>query len=333
MIAVLIAGSGFSGCERPPNVVKLSGETMGTTYHVTVVDPPRNSTSAIEEAIIAALARVNQQLNNWDPQSEVSTFNQRESTEPLPVSDAFQAVMAQSFDIHRQSDGRFDVTLAPLIELWGFGPRTPDSPVPGEAAISTALSRVGMARLLTLDGGNLTKANPKTSVNLAAIAKGYGVDQIAGALDALGISNYLVEIGGDLITAGTNQDGGPWRVGIETPDRVGRSIHYIIRLSNVGMATSGDYRNFVEHEGKRYSHILDPVTGRPVEHRLASVTVLHETAALADGWATALLVLGDKAGMTLADTLGIAAYFIVRGEDDFEVLRSERFNALVPKPD
>lgn len=324
---------GVGGCEpSAPEALssQISGETMGTTYLVKVVDGPAElGDEALRERIEARLTAVNAALSNWQKDSEVSRFNASPSTDPVPISSAFHDVMAHSFAIHEQSQQRFDVTLAPLINLWGFGPRKGSTPIPGDTAISDALRHVGMSRLLTLSAGALRKIAPEVTINLSAIAKGFGVDQVAEVIESAGIANYLVEIGGELRTKGHNAQGNAWRLGIEKPDAGGRTVQLVVPLSGYAMATSGDYRNFIEHEGNRYSHIIDPVTGRPVTHGLASVTVISETATVADGWATALLVLGDTAGVELADTLGIAAYFIVRSEAGFSVRRTKQFDVLL----
>ncbi len=320
----------FAGCDSSPvdlPLMEVGGETMGTTYIVKVVSPPPALTEQRLGSMVAtALSEVNQRLSNWISDSEVSRFNASASTMPVPISTDFLNVMTESFEIHRATGGRFDVTVAPLINLWGFGPRDENAPIPSQGAVNTALEQVGMARHLSLDSKGLRKLRPDVSVNLSAIAKGYGVDRVAQALVLAGVENYLVEIGGDLATQGHNAAGAPWRVGIEKPQAHGREIQLVVSVSGLGMATSGDYRNFVMHEGKRFSHIIDPVTGRPITHGLASVTVLAETGTRADGWATALLVMGDTAGLKVADSLGIAAYFIVRQDDGFVTMRSKAFD-------
>ena len=308
---------------------------MGTTYNVVAVAPAGTPSDDLAKAIEATLARVNRHLSNWDPKSEISRFNASRSTAPVAVSDMMVKVMAAADLVHRQSRGYFDVTLAPLIELWGFGKRSPETPVPDADKVELARALTGQTTKLALDqsAGTLAKIDERVTVNLSAIAKGFGVDEVAATLGEFGVKNYMVEIGGDLVTHGKNDRGRDWRIGIERPDPAGRRVELTVDISGLGMATSGDYRNYREHNGVRYSHILDVTTGRPITHRTASVTVLAQTAMLADAWATALLALGQDAGMQLARQHNLAALFIVRqdgsqaeqGDRPFTVLMSPRF--------
>ncbi|UWQ65048.1 FAD:protein FMN transferase (plasmid) [Leisingera caerulea] len=327
---LLVSGCWFGS---GPEEVRLSGQTMGTTYSVIAIGVELDQ-EALAAEVDATLAAVNAKMSNWDPASEVSTFSAARSTAPVRVSPEFAHVLAAANDVHEKTGGKFDVTLGPLIELWGFGPRKPEDPVPADAAITEALEGVGQARLLTLDqeAGTLKKSAPETGINLSAIAKGYGVDAVAETLQGFGVENYMVEIGGDLVTKGQNAKGEAWRIGIEKPDAAAQTVQLIVPVSDLGLATSGDYRNYFEHEGQRYSHILDPVAGRPVTHRTASVTVIAENAMLADAWATAMLVLGSAEGLKLAEQHKLAVFFIDRdvqaGEDAYMTSASSAFEAL-----
>ncbi len=312
----------LTGClfDKEPDVVRLSGETMGTTFNVTAIGEDLDET-ALAASVEETLAAVNAKMSNWDPNSEVSTFSASTSTDPVAVSDEFALVLAAANDVHNKTDGAFDVTLGPLIELWGFGPRKPEDPVPSDADIEAALAGVGQNRLLTLDAeaGTLAKSEPGVGINLSAIAKGYGIDAVAETLRDAGIENYLVEIGGDLVSKGQNDKGETWQIGIEKPQAGSQSLQLIVSLDDRGMASSGDYKNYFEQDGVRYSHIIDPTTGRPITHRTTSVTVLAENAMMADAWATAMLALGQEKGMQLAEEHKLAVYFISRdvtGGDD-----------------
>lgn len=327
-----------AACKSDPVTLTFSGETMGTTYTIVAIDKTADlSSDALQTSITAALTKVNSQMSNWDPNSEISRFNAAPSTDPIAISPELANVVAAANAIHQKSEGLFDVTLGPLIEIWGFGARTPDSPVPTEAAIAAAMQQVGQAKILSLSQDPLTlrKSLPQTSVYLAAIAKGYGVDQVAAVLAEAGITDYMVEIGGDLVTAGLNPNGEAWRIGIERPDAASQTIEEIVDVSGLGMATSGDYRNYFEQDGIRYSHIIDGVTGRPITHGTASVTVLAENAMMADGWATALLALGQDRGLKIAETEGLAVLFIARradsGETGFATTTSSQFSKLQAK--
>ncbi|KPD11745.1 FAD:protein FMN transferase [Phaeobacter sp. 11ANDIMAR09] len=329
----------LAACKSDPVTLKFSGETMGTSYNIVAIDKTADlSSDALEAAITATLAKVNSQMSNWDPNSEISRFNSATSSDPIKISPELTSVMTAANAIHDKSEGLFDVTLGPLIEIWGFGARTPDSPVPADEKIAAALDVVGQSKVLTLDSGAATLAKhlPETSVYLAAIAKGYGVDQVAAVLAEAGIRDYMVEIGGDLVTAGHNPQGEAWRIGIERPDAASQTIEEVVDVSGLGMATSGDYRNYFEQNGIRYSHIIDGVTGRPITHGTASVTVLAENAMMADGWATALLALGQERGLRIAESEGLAVLFIARSPDSgatgFETTTSSQFSKLQAKP-
>jgi thiamine biosynthesis lipoprotein len=322
----------LTGClfDKEPDVVRLSGETMGTTFNVTAIGEDLDE-SALAASVEETLAAVNAKMSNWDPNSEVSTFSASDSTDPVAVSEEFALVLAAANDVHDKTDGAFDVTLGPLIELWGFGPRKPEDPVPSDADIEAALAGVGQNRLLTLDAaaGTLAKSEPGVGINLSAIAKGYGIDAVAETLRDAGIENYLVEIGGDLVSKGQNDKGEAWQIGIEKPQAGSQSLQLIVSLDDRGMASSGDYKNYFEQDGVRYSHIIDPTTGRPITHRTTSVTVLAENAMMADAWATAMLALGQEKGMKLAEEHKLAVYFISRdvtgGDDAYITSHSSAF--------
>ncbi|WP_298849223.1 FAD:protein FMN transferase [uncultured Ruegeria sp.] len=332
LLPVLALFTLLSGClfEKEPEVVRLSGETMGTTFNITAIGEDLDEV-ALAAAVEETLAEVNTKMSNWDPNSEVSVFSGSTSTDPMPVSDEFALVLSAANDVHKKTGGTFDVTLGPLIELWGFGPRKPEDPVPSDAEIEAALASVGQNRLLKLDtdAGTLSKSDAKVGINLSAIAKGYGIDAVAGTLKDTGIEDYLVEIGGDLVTKGQNEQGEAWRIGIEKPETGAQSIQLIVSLDDRGMASSGDYKNFFEQDGVRYSHIIDPTTGRPITHRTTSVTVLAENAMMADAWATAMLALGQEKGMEIAEDHKLAVYFISRdvtgGENAYITTHSTAF--------
>ncbi|MEM6497847.1 MAG: FAD:protein FMN transferase [Pseudomonadota bacterium] len=312
---------------------------MGTTYNVIAIAPAATSSDDLGKAIEASLTRVNKHLSNWDPTSEISRFNATRETTPFAISEMMTQVMLAANGVHRESGGLFDVTLSPLIELWGFGTRRSETPLPSPEKIAEAQVKVGQLKLLKVDRAASTMAKRKgeVTINLSAIAKGFGVDEVATALRAFSIQNYMVEIGGDLVTSGVNERGQKWRIGIEKPDASSRRVQLTVDISNLGMATSGDYRNYKEQAGVRYSHILNPRTGRPINHRTASVTVLARNAMLADAWATALLVAGQDRGMEIAEKYKLAALFISKrdakseGEvaaEGFDVLMSPKFKDI-----
>ena len=321
----------FAACNREPSVHNLVGRAMGTSYSITVIDETRKLTEAeIRTAIDGALAEVDVQMSNWNPASEISRFNAQTGTQPVTLSPELAMVIDAAEQVHLASDGRFDTTVGPLIELWGFGaPGAHD--MPAEAQITEAMARIGHERTLSREAGALRKRQGDAQVYLSAIGKGYGVDRVARAIAELGVSDFMVEIGGDMYAAGRNPNGLPWQIGIETPAALGGGVYDVVGISGVGLATSGDYRNYFEQDGQRFSHVIDPTTGRPVTHRTASTTVIAENSMLADAWATAMLVLGRERGLEIARAHDVAVMFLDhQGEGaGFASATSPRYDALV----
>lgn len=328
----LVMPLALMACKPSDLVFEISGFTMGTSYNVVAVDPSHRLTNAkMRAAIESALAEVNTQMSNWDPTSEISRFNAQAGTGAQSLSPALATVMEAAETVYRDSQGRFDTTMGPLIELWGFG--APGARTkPDEAAIAAARQRSGHENTLRVGQGEMRKTQSDAQVYLAAIGKGFGADQVGRALEALGLTDYMIEIGGDLYASGRNPDGQPWQIGIETPDSRNRSVMDVIGVSGLGLASSGDYRNYFEQDGQRFSHVIDPATGHPIEHRTASATVLADNGMLADAWATAMLVLGRDRGMEIAEAQNLAVLFVERdtsvSELRFKTEASSRFTAL-----
>jgi thiamine biosynthesis lipoprotein len=333
LIVLLALVSVYRYTREPPRSVHVfQGEALGTTFSVKLAEAEVAPEHDVGGVVSKALERVDAAMSDWRPDSELSRFNAHTSTQPFPVSEETLAVFAVAQEVAERSAGALDVTVAPLVAIWGFGARAQEGP-PTPAAIEALRAHVGYESLVVdRQAGTLRKRDPDLTCDLSAVAKGFAVDRVAGALDALGFQRYLVEVGGELRARGTHLDGGPWRVAIETPDAPGRQIHRIVELRDAAMATSGDYRAYYEVDGRRLSHTIDPRTGRPIEHGLASVTVVASDAAHADALATALNVLGPEAGYAMARSQGIAAYFIVRAEG-FEIRATPGFESLlVPEP-
>jgi thiamine biosynthesis lipoprotein len=301
-----------------PEVVHLSGRTMSTTYSVKVVedDFDDGARDALQTLIDTEIELVDELMSRYREGSEIDRLNRSRSTEAVPVSPELLHVLLRAREVSEQSDGAFDVTVGPLIELWGFDDKRARDRVPGPAEIDEALRRIGF-RSLEIDRGARTvrKQNPVLDIDLSAIAKGYAVDRIALALDGRGHKDYLVEVGGEVRCAGSSHRGTPWRVAVERPVEGKREVFRIVELSDRALATSGDYRNFYEVDGRRYSHTVDPRSGRPVFHRLASVTVIHDECVAADALATALTVMGPEEGLAFAEERGLHAFFIERREE------------------
>lgn len=315
--------------------VNFTGPTMGTTYKITVVAPLSAAEQReVEELIAAELAEVDRQMSTWRPDSEISRFNAHASTDPFPASRGLLEVTQTAAQISAASGGALDVTVTPLIAAWGFGPkgRQTDAPAPTDAELEALRSHVGWQHVtVDLSSGTLSKDHPAVQLELSAIAPGYAADRIAARLRELGHARTLVDVGGEILGSGESPRGGPWRLGIERPDSKGGVVHELVAVQEQALATSGDYRNYYEQDGVRRSHTIDPRTARPIAHTLASVSVLRPTAALADGWATALNVLGPDEGLALATAQGIPALFLVRAPDGQFVERTTpQFTALRP---
>lgn len=302
------------------SVTELTGTTFGTTFSVKVVEPPR--TPEAEQELLAAVERelklVDRQMSTWKDDSLLSELNRAQVGTPFPIEPALATVLALSQQIHAQSGGAFDVTVGPLVNRWGFGPDGRPQAAPSEDELATLQASTGQQHLV-LDPGapTATRGVEGLTIDLSAVAKGHAVDRVSQALTDLGATHHMVEIGGEVVARGQNASGQPWRIAVEQPDSLARSPLDVVSLDGEAMATSGDYRNFIELDGTRYSHSVDPRTGRPVTHALASVTVVASDCASADAWATALTVLGPEEGLAVADREGLAAFFLVRTEDGF----------------
>lgn len=300
--------------ERDPVVRELSGETMGTTWAARIVVPAGAATLAAEagDSIMSRLDAVNSLMSTWDSTSEVSRLSRYAGTDPFPVSALTADVLVRARRVSEATAGAFDVTVGRLVDLWGFGPGRRSAVPPGPEAVAGALRHTGYRGLrLVEDGRAVRKEDPALRVDLSAIAKGYGVDRAAQALSGLGLASWAIEVGGEVRARGRKPDGTAWRIGIEAPDPTARRVLRSLPLEDLAAATSGDYRNFFDADGIRYAHIVDPRTGRPVPWRGFSVTVLHESAAIADAWATGLSVLGPDDGLAAAEREGLAALFVL----------------------
>ena len=330
LIALLLIG----GCDHAPEVVKISGSKFGTSYHITIVaDQP--APADLAEQIDAALDVVDLSMSTYKSESELSLFNRLPATETVAASPELWTVLQTSRQVWQQSAGAFDPTVGPLVDLWGFGPQMTNDRIPSDDEIAKALASIGYQYLvLNSDEQTISKALP-LRLDLSAVAKGYAVDQVADLLEMLALPDYLVEVGGEMRVSGLNPKGQPWRIAIETPDAMGQ-VDNIIALESAAIATSGDYRNYFEKDGKRYSHSIDPRTGRPIEHRLASVTVVADRCIDADAWATAFLVMGDEAALEIANQQSIAVYMLVKAKveakDQFTAVYSDAFKQYLTAP-
>ncbi len=324
--AVGLVLAALMGCNQTPEYRRYGGETMGTYYRVTARCP-----GDVSQLIVDELTSVNDQMSTYLPASTLSQFNSAPPGSWFPVTEQLAEVVSAALVLSRESEGAFDVTVGPLVNLWGFGPEDADQ-VPSPEAVAAARQRVGYESLeveVEVDPPRLRK-HADLYVDLSAIAKGYGVDRVSGRLADAGCDASLVDIGGEVKGTGSSPANGPWRIGIEVPDPTRRgAVQRVIRLQDGAAATSGDYRNFLVEGGQRYSHTVDPRTGYPVQHGLASVTVLHPSAMWADGYATLLTVLGPDEGLDFARRHGLAVMLIVRGENGLEERYTDAFESVL----
>ncbi len=309
----------------------ISGQTMGTSYRIVLADPlPAAGLAAIRADVDQALNQLEDQMSTWRPDSELSRFNSSTSTDWFPVSQDTAFVVSEAKRIWKISAGAFDPTVAPLIKLWHFAEAPGEQKLPSDSEVDQARSAVGFEEIdVRLVPPALLKKRPELQLNLSAIAKGYAVDLVSKLLTEQVSGGHLVEIGGEMRSFRRKADGSSWTAGIETPDALPRQIHAALRLDDQSLATSGDYRNYFEVDGRRYSHTIDPATGRPVTHNLTSVSVLAKDCLTADALATAIEVLGPERGLELAERENLATYFIMRNDDGFEIRVSETFPLVV----
>jgi len=309
----------------------VTGPTMGTTFNVKVVtdDVTEMHRDRLTQLVREVVDGVDDTMSTFRPESEIEEFN-RGGTEPFAASSAILEVVTEAQRVARLTGGAFDVTVGPLVDIWGFGPSGATA-TPSEDEIRQLVAVTGFEQLeIDLEGGTLRKARTDCRIDLSAIAKGFAADRISAALARQNLAHHMVEVGGEVRARGLNGAGDIWRIGVERPTTGGRSVHVVVPLADLALATSGDYRNFFERDGVRISHTIDPRTGRPITHDLASVSVIHASCMTADALATALGVLGPDEGFALAERQDIPALFLIRVEDGvFEERRTSVWAALV----
>lgn len=312
------AGAQFQPSPPHPTIREISGPTMGTTYSVKIVNLPHGAEAELGGKIEQLLNDLNQKMSTYLPDSELMRFNAVTTTEWVPVSRDLYDVLREGLLWSRKTQGAFDVSVGALVNLWGFGPQPARFAIPPPSQIEEARRKVGYQYLhLSESSRSIKKERPGLFLDLSAIAKGYAVDRLVELLKSRGWDRCLVEIGGELKGLGLNQRGEKWSVGIQDPS--GSGSHLDLSISGEAVATSGDYRHFMLRNGHRYSHILDPRSGRPIENHLASVSVVHDSAMTADALATALMILGPVASYNLALQEQLAVIFLVRRGDRFEI--------------
>lgn len=325
LLAVLLAAMAWHFIAREHVVVhSLEGFTMGSGWSVRVVAEPGLDALALKALIEARFQDLDQQLSGYRPGTGLSLLNAAKAGEWVALPPDLGIVLREGFALHRQTAGAFDMTVRPLVLLWGFGAAEPRQSPPADSEIAEVLRQIGSDKFEFSPDAQKIRRLGVATLDVDAIAPGHAADEIARLLDDAGMRNHLVEVGGELRASGRRPDGHGWRVGIERPVMARGDVAQVIEVSDAGVATSGDYRDYFEVAGVRYSHTLNPRTGRPVGHALASVTVIAPTTLAADGYATALTVMGPEQGMRFADEHGLAVFMILR---DAAGNLSERYNA------
>jgi len=323
-----------AGCEKKPipwELKSITGKTMGTTFSIKIVDDKNLSIDykSLESEINELLIEINLQMSTYIEDSEISRFNNYDSSGWFKISHDFASLIQTSLEVSKLSSGAFDITVGPLVNLWGFGPELKNPEVPGVNELLEAKSKTGYNYIeVRLDTPAVKKVKPEVYLDMSAIAKGYAVDKVVELLFSYKIKNCMVEIGGEVRTLGINNNDESWKIGIETPASHS-NIQKVISISDYSVASSGDYNNYFEENGIRYSHTIDPRTGMPITHKLASVTVIHSNCALADAYATAINVMGPTVGYDFALKENLIIYMIVKEETGFIQKITPQFSKFI----
>ncbi|MHC6224877.1 FAD:protein FMN transferase [Pseudomonas sp. X10] len=319
----------LSACNQGATLERISGPTMGSSYTVQYVrEPAGPAPEQVKEAVESILDDIDRHYSTYRGDSTTSRFNRLPAYSCQDVPEDMLALVRLGQRLARQSDGAFDLTVEPLLDLWGFGPQARQEQVPDTQALAQVRQRVGY-RHLRIEGGQLCK-DAEVQLDFNSIAAGHAVDLIAQRLQAMGIHSYLAEATGELKAVGRKPDGSPWRIALELPSEDRQIARQVISVDGLGVSTSGDYRHYFEDNGRRYSHTFDARQGRPVEHDLAAVTVLDPSALVADGYSTLLLILGPEQGWDFAIRHGIAAVLVTRTKGGFVSRTTPEFQRLAP---
>jgi thiamine biosynthesis lipoprotein len=326
----------FSSCsDRKQELEKypFSGTTMGTTYSVSIVDEPQKFLNTnIHLSVDSLLIEINKQMSTYIPNSEISKFNASQDTSWFKVSKDFALLVDEAKTLSVDSENAYDVTIGPLVNLWGFGAEEYSGEIPNEKEIAEIKKIIGTDKIeVDLAKSSIRKLVPNLYLDLSSIAKGFGVDQVGQLIEESGFVNYMVEIGGEVRTKGVNDKGENWKIGISAPE--GRNLQKVIAITDMSVATSGDYQNYKEENGVRYSHLIDPRIGKPIMHNLASVTVLHQNCRTADALATAINIMGHEEGYSFALKKELPIFMIVRDSNTFIEKMTPQFNEFILERD
>ena len=317
----------LSACGNGDSMESFGGPTMGSTYSIKYVRRAGLPAAAdVRGEVEKILTDIDRQLSTYRSDSDIERFNELPANRCQKMPASILKLIRVGEQLSEQSEGSYDLTVEPLLNLWGFGPQGREEKVPAEQALAQARQRVGYQHL-RIEGDQLCK-DAAVEVDFNSIAAGYAVDTIAARLEALGIHDYLAEATGELKAAGKKLDGSPWRIALEEPRDDQQVAERIVAVDGFGLSTSGDYRNYFEQGGRRYSHTFDARTGAPVLNTLASVTVIHSSALMADGLSTLLLILGPERGWDYAEKHDIGAFFVIRADTGFFTRTSHAFERV-----
>lgn len=308
---------------------------MGTFWRISLAGVAPERKASLQKAVQQQLDEDDRQLSTWKNDSVLSRFNQYRGSDPQPVSENMADIVSLSLRIGRKTAGAMDITVGPLVNLWGFGPDKQPVKEPTQAQIDAAKALTGLQHLRVIqkaEGAYLQKDLPGLYVDLSTVGEGFATDHLARLMEKEGINSYLVSVGGAVLTRGKNAQGQPWKVAIQKPTDRENAVQAVVDLQGHGISTSGSYRNYYELNGKRISHVIDPVTGRPIQHKLVSATVIATTALEADGWDTGLMVLGEEKAKALALRENLAVYLIEKQGEDFSSWMSPQFKAFIVQP-
>jgi thiamine biosynthesis lipoprotein len=323
LIAIILAVGNLASAEE---LVTFSGATMGTRYAVTI--PSREDVAELQQKVDARLKELNSLMSTYDESSELSRFNQYAGDDWFAVSPEMATVVKFALEVAASTDGAFDPTVGPAVNLWGFGPEGRRKTPPSDEEITAVQERIGYQNVeVRIDPPALRKKRPDVYLDLSAVAKGFAVDEIARLLEGAGLPSSLVVIGGEIFASGKKPDGSHWQIGIEEPDSQGRALERKVQIEDMAIGTSGDWQNSFRKDGVRYSHVIDPQTARPVKHNVAGVTVLADRAIETDAWATSLMVMGDEKGIAWCERNKVAAIFFVRRPNGHVTARASTFLA------
>ncbi|MFB9868492.1 FAD:protein FMN transferase [Vreelandella sulfidaeris] len=333
---VMLGATGCSESDRPLEPpVHFNGNIFGTFYQVTIMDPLTQGESlALEEGFKAELESVDQAMSTYREDSELIAFNEAPLEQWQPLSNELIEVLAISQSVAEASHGAFDITVGDLVNLWSFGPGARPEEIPNDDVLADRLAQVGFDAVEVDTQQMQARRTRDVFVDLSGVAKGHGTDRVAEYLEQQGMEHYLVNIGGELIAHGLRDEDAqtPWQIGIEVPEDGQQRAQHVIPLASMSVATSGDYRNYFEADGQRFSHTIDPRTGRPVTHQLASVSVLHPSNAWADAWATALMVVGGQKALELATENNLKVLLLVRDGEQWRSIASPEFVSYFGEP-